>query len=206
MNNLLSYCGLTDSRRRASEKGLPVKEKKTLVISDYCHISSNQIYSTCRVSYMLLELNSLEHFEISCWSTVSINEVYQILFEVCLSNTISSITIKSQNIPVDVDILGLCLDYLKNLKVLTLSQCFLTSGEEISNNIHTKNNLKKLKLEKCQIYEGHLEKLVNLFPFIEEFEMKNCNENHNLHYSSESLMTHLKIISGPSKPTCHPYQ
>ena len=145
---------------------------------------------------LALELNRLEHFEISCWSNVSIHEVYQILFEVCLSNTISSITVKSQNIPADVDILGLCLDYLKNLKVLTLSQCFLTSGEEISNNLHTKNNLKKLKLEKCQIYEGHLEKLVNLFPFVEEFEMKNCNENHNLHYASENLMTHLKIISG----------
>ena len=145
---------------------------------------------------MLLELNSLEHFEISCWSTVSINEVYQILFEVCLSNTITSITVKSQNIPADVDIIGLCLDYLKNLEVLMLSQCFLTSGVEISNNFQTKNKLKKLKLEKCQIYEGHLEKLVNLFPFVEEFEMKNCNENHNLHYASESLMTHLKIISG----------
>ena len=83
-----------------------IEEKNTLVISGHCHILSNQIYSTCRVSYMLLELNSLEHFEISCWSTVSINEVYQILFEVCLSNTISSITVKSQNIPADVDIIG----------------------------------------------------------------------------------------------------
>ena len=30
MNNLLSYCGLTDSRMRASEKGLPVQIKVPL--------------------------------------------------------------------------------------------------------------------------------------------------------------------------------
>ena len=31
MNNLLSYCGLTDARMRASEKDLPVLDKAKLV-------------------------------------------------------------------------------------------------------------------------------------------------------------------------------
>jgi hypothetical protein len=29
MNNLLSYCGLTDARMRASEKDLPVKREES---------------------------------------------------------------------------------------------------------------------------------------------------------------------------------
>ena len=154
------------------------------------------------------ELHSLEHFElcrdkyydIFSWSTISTNQACQILFQACSSNSISSFTFDSHNIRTDVDIIGLCLDYLKNLAILTFIDCFFTSGLGISEKIYfrkpPKNNVKKLTLTKCQIYLEHLESFVELFPSIEEFTMDTCNENHRDLHESESLLTILKIMSG----------
>ena len=38
MNNLLSYCGLTDARMSASEKDLPVIKKETLHQKEKCYV------------------------------------------------------------------------------------------------------------------------------------------------------------------------
>ena len=154
------------------------------------------------------ELHSLENFElcrdkyydIFSWSTISTNQACQIIFQACSSNFISSFTIDSHNIRTDVDIIGLCLDYLKNLEVLTFVECFFTAGLGISEKIYfripPKNKLKKLKLMKCQIHLEHLESFVELFPSIEEFTMNTCNENHRESHEPESLLTILKIMSG----------
>ena len=45
MNNLLSYCGLVDVRRRASNKDLPVQDDEPEVIDDESSAETVEIYS-----------------------------------------------------------------------------------------------------------------------------------------------------------------
>ena len=88
------------------------------------------------------------------------------------------------------------MDCLKNLETLTLIDCHFTPGIGISEKYTSENKVKNLKLEKCHIFEEHLRHFVCLFPLVEEFEMENCNDNHNLQNESENLLNTLQILHG----------
>ena len=55
MNNLLSYCGLTDSTMRASEKDLPIL-KEIVLYKRFCQFRLKQLEGHIDIFYFFLQL------------------------------------------------------------------------------------------------------------------------------------------------------